>query len=136
MKIPELSTQQRSRRVLVYGGISAFISALFSGYYLSSVLFYPVFLFLLVLVIRHAKRTQAPLPALQLLGIGLAIGAMLMPLAGYVGITFISDLDPRDTGWNHHPIFYLYISALASLVLSLAGTGLWGRRGTNESPPV
>lgn len=136
MKFAQLTPEQRSRRVLIYGGASAFISALTTWYYLSSIVLYPVFLILLALTVRLARKSPESLTPRHFLGVGLAVGAALMPLAGYVGLTFISDLDPKDTGWNHHPAFYAYTSALVVLVVSVIVTMAWGKRRSNESVPV
>ena len=128
MKLAELKPEQRTRRVLVYGGASAFISALTTWYYLLSLFLYPVYLILLILSVQLTRKSPGSLTSRHFLGLGLAIGAALMPLAGYIGLTFISDLDPKDTGWNHHPMFYAYTSALVVLVASVIVTMTWRKR--------
>ena len=136
MKFAQLTPEQRDRRILVYGAASAFISALSTWYYLSSIVLYPLFLVLLAVTVRLARKSPDAINPRHLVEIGLAIGAVLMPLAGYVGLTFISDLDPKDTGWNHHPTFYACTSALVVLVLSVIVTRAWGRRRNSESVPI
>ncbi len=137
MKFATLTPEQKSGRVFAVGLISAVVSAVTTWYYLASITFYPLLLVLFGVTVLLFRKSRGQLTPRRLYGLGLAIGAILMPLAGYIGLTLISQWDPKDTGWSHHPTFYAYISALVAVVASVAVTlSIGKRKQRHESIPV